>query len=123
MGNIQGFIFAQRKEIFFICVVGFGIQFCLQHVFCEWSKQINLYSIGYINGYLFISMCILTDLPKRKTLGHYAKGRSSYFYMFLHSHTHEEEVPILMGSPKVQEHPQAHAQENPLGGEPPLQLH
>jgi hypothetical protein len=53
-------------------------------------------------------MCILRDLPKRKTLGHYAKGRSSYFYMFLHSHTHVE-VPILMGSPKVQQHPQAHA--------------
>lgn len=99
---------AQRKEIFFICVVGFGIQFWLQHEFCEWPKEINLYSIGYINGYLFISICILRDLPKRKTLGHYAKGRSSYFYMFLHSHTHVE-VPILMGSPKVQEHPQAHA--------------
>ncbi len=28
--------------------------------------------------------------------------------MFLHSHTHVE-VPILMGSPKVQQHPQAHA--------------
>jgi hypothetical protein len=103
MGNIQGFILAQSKEIFFICVVGFGIQFWLQHGFCEWPKEINLYSIGYINGYLFISMCILTDLPKRKTLGRYAKGRSSYFYMFLHSHTHVV-VPIFMGSPKVQEH-------------------
>ncbi len=78
MGYIQGFIFAQRKEIFFICVVGFGIQFWLHHGFCEWPKEINLSSIGYINGYLFISMCILTDLPKRKTLGHYAKGRSSF---------------------------------------------
>ncbi len=70
MGNIQGFIFAQRKENFFICVVGFWIQFWLQHGFCEWPKEVNLYSTGYINGYLFISMCILTDLPQRKTLGH-----------------------------------------------------
>lgn len=88
MGNIQGFILAQSKEIFFhLCSRIWDS--ILASTWILWVAKGDQLVLNRLHKWLsfFISMCILTDLPKRKTLGHYAKRRSSYFYMFLHSHT------------------------------------
>jgi len=58
---------------------------------------------------VFLVVCILWGIsPRRRTLVHYARGRSSYSYIFLIPIWRElliwVEVPVLMGSPEVQEH-------------------
>lgn len=62
---------------------------------------------------VFSFLCVLWEIsPSRRTLGGYAKGRSSY----VRSHVPKKrqsftclEVPVLKGSSEVQEHSGAHA--------------
>ncbi len=75
---------------------------------------------------LLLCVCILRDLPQEKNPRALCEGEillcspggrktSSHLFTYV-------EVPILVGSPEVQEHLQVGlSQENPLVREPPLQ--